>query len=270
MKLDEHLLNSLDDYEHEFITIDGKSYFCKKVIDEGLELVGNKLATKMGIKTSKDYLVKTQNDQFYLSYNFDNDGTFKSAAKLGIKLSNLYSAWDKLEQLYPNDVKKLMFQLVKVFLFDIFLMYGDRHLGNYGVLEEKDENNIVIFDNDLLFSDTEYVRLKPKFNTMDKLKTYTNTGVSHKKSSYSILHNMENLEYFIETTSTSFYPLIKKFYEVLTPELIFETIKDIEQNENIKFCEFEYMMMLYNENYNGITNLLKMRGIINGERIFKD
>ena len=81
---------------------------------------------------------------------------------------------------------------------------------------------------------------------------------------------MENLEYFIATTSKEFYPIIQEFYNVLTPDLIYEVIKQIEHEENIKFYELEYMMMLYNENYKGITNLLKMRGIINGERIFKD
>lgn len=270
MKLDENTLIKLPDYEHEFITFEGKSYFCKRAIDEGLELVGNRLANKMGILSSKDYLVKTPDGLFYLSYNFNNDAKFISAAKLGIKLSNLYSAWDRLENLYPTEVEKLMQQLVKVFLFDIFLMYGDRHLGNYGILENVNQRDIAILDNDLIFSDTEYVRLKPKYNAEDKLRTYSNTGVSHKKSSFSILHNMENLEYFIATTSKEFYPIIKEFYNVLTPDLIYEVIKQIEHEENIKFYELEYMMMLYNENYKGITNLLKMRGIINGERIFKD
>lgn len=270
MKLDEDLLNKLNDYEHEFITIDNKSYFCKRAIDEGLELISNRLAQKLNIMCSKDYLIKTKNGLFYLSYNFNNDGTFKSAAKLGIKLSNLYNAWNRIEILYPNEVEKLMNQLVKVFLFDIFLMYGDRHLGNYGILEQGNEKNIVILDNDLIFSDTEYVRLKPKYSSEDKLSSYSNTGVSHKKSSYSILHNMENLEYFIATTSKDFYPIIKDFYNLLTPELIYETIKKIEKEEQIKFYELDYMMMLYNENYKGITNLLKMRGIIDGERIFKD
>ena len=270
MKLDENTLTKLNDYEHEFITINEKSYFCKRAIDEGLELIGNRLANKTGILCSKDYLVKTQTGLFYLSYNFNNDAKFISAAKLGIKLSNLYSAWDRLENLYPTEVEKLMNQLVKVFLFDIFLMYGDRHLGNYGILEKGNNHDIVILDNDLIFSDTEYARLKPKYNAEDKLKAYSNTGVSHKKTSYSILHNLESLEYFIATTSKDFYPIIKEFYELLTPDLIFEVIKQIENEENIKFYELEYMMMLYNENYKGITNLLKMRGIINGERIFKD
>lgn len=58
-------------------------------------------------------------DNYYLNYDLNNDGVYKDADAIGIEDLNMYNIWIMLEQTYPECVKKLMEQLIKI-LYLIF------------------------------------------------------------------------------------------------------------------------------------------------------
>lgn len=60
---------------------------------------------------------------------------YKEADAIGIEDLNMYNIWIMLEQTYPECVKKLMEQLIKIFIFNIFLFYDDRHVFNFGLFK---------------------------------------------------------------------------------------------------------------------------------------
>ena len=47
--------------------------------------------------------------------------------------------------------RHLVNDLVKVFLYDIFLLNGDRNLGNIGILESDGKAYLYILDNEFVF-----------------------------------------------------------------------------------------------------------------------
>lgn len=116
-------INVLEKYPNSvpcFINYEGKRYYFKLVEDEEHELVGNKLAKLCGIKTSHDMIILVNDRYYYLNYDLNNDGVYKDADAIGIEDLNMYNIWIMLEQTYPECAKKLMEQLIKIFIFDIF------------------------------------------------------------------------------------------------------------------------------------------------------
>lgn len=261
MKLSKKEIENLEENIGTFISIEGKEYYCKYALDDGEEILANRLASHIGIITPKDYFFKSRKDRYYLSESFNNEGNFKSAKELGIKSDSLYDIWIRLEELYPSDIKDLMYELVKVFLFDIFLMLSDRNLGNYGVLERNGKRHIVILDNEFIFSDIETV-LKAQLDFDDRLKKYTNLK-RRTMIINSIDKNMKAFEYFLATTSSEWYQVVIDIYNKLTPDVVLEEFLHLEE-EGIFIEEKEYYMRGYINNYKCIEKILKERKIING------
>jgi len=119
-------------YVDGFVTINGTEYYVKSSVDEGLQLVANEIASYLNINCVKDYFIKTSDDAYYLSLSLNNFGTFKNGQELGFNSNSLYDIWVFLEKKYPKFSRHLVNDLVKVFLYDIFLLNGDRNLGNFG------------------------------------------------------------------------------------------------------------------------------------------
>lgn len=266
-KKDEEIILSSD---HQFIEIDGIEYFCKYVEGGGIELVANKLARLISINCSKDYLVNINGELYYLSYSFYNLGNFKRGDEFNVKNSlksnSLYNLWLSFEDEYPDECEKLMYDLIKVFIFDIFLLNGDRHLGNFIVLNENEKHKLFIYDNDNVFEDAFRVLLNAKMNSDDRLEKYSSISLGG-NTTLSMEKNIEILEYFLATSSKEFSNLVVDIYNKLTPEVVEAVFSEVEKEENITFDEKEYNMKLYRENYRMITELLVERGLIDGQRI---
>lgn len=270
MKLTKKEENLILDSEHQFINLDGVEYFCKYAEGGGIELVANKLAGIVGINCSKDYIVNINDELYYLSYSFYNIGDFKRGSDLMINKmffsNSMYDLWKVFEKDYPHECQKLMFDLVKVFIFDIFLLNGDRHIGNFVVLNENGKHSLYIYDNDNVFEAAFKALIDSRLSSKDELKKYSEIDLGQ-YTTLSMEKNIKSLEYFLATSSKEFNDLVVKFYHKLTPEVVESTFIEIEQNENIIIEDKEYDMKLYKENYRLIGDLLIERGLINGQRI---
>ena len=249
------------------VILNGKRYYFKIVEDEGHELVGDKLANICGINTTSDKIVLVNNEYYYLSYDLNNDGVYKDAGNMGITSLNLYDIWIMLEQTYPESSKKLMEQLIRIFIFDSILMFDDRHMFNFGVLSKGKKKDFYILDNEMILNGFYDLFLKAKFSSEDKLDKYTDLDLAFDDVPDNMKSNLEMFEYFIATLGSEQYHLVLDIYNKLTPEVVEAVFSEVEKEENITFDEKEYNMKLYRENYRMITELLVERGLINGQRI---
>lgn len=256
---------NLSDYDGKFIKIKGKEYYCKTAMDPGDQLFANAVAESLGIICAKDFVVKAKDSYYYLSYSFNNLGNFQDARKLGLHTAGLYDIWIFFEKKYPLHCQKLMFQLVKVYLFDIFLLNSDRNLGNFGILEHDYDYDLVILDNEFIFSDFG-VNLYPKLDRDDELNCYSSKKTITRNLSLGMIFNLKSLEYFIATSSKEFYSLLEEFYQILTPEYIMYELDKLNEKGYV-LEEQEKFVKLYEIYYSLIGDLLLERGIISGQKL---
>ena len=265
MKISRIIRNELPRYDRKFININGKDYFCKYALEPGDQIFANNLASKIGIMCAKDYIVKVNHDYYYLSYSFNNDGIFKDGNDLGIKSNGLYDIWMFFEKNYPKDSKKLTYQLIRVYLFDIFMMNSDRNLGNLGILIRDGVADLCILDNEYVFSDFG-ANLLPKLFFDDRLKSYKCADSLDNRLPICVLKNIESLEYFLATSAQEFYDIVLEFYNTLTPDLILLEMKKLNKM-GFTLENQEHSLMLYKKYYELIGNLLLERGILDGKRL---
>ena len=253
-----------------FVVIQGKRYYFKFVEDEGHELVGDSLANICGINCAKDSIVLVKGDYYYLSYDLNNDGEYTDAAKLGFTSLSMYNIWNTLEEKYPKYPKKLMKELVKIYVFDALLLYGDRHLNNFGILDDNGTLSFYILDNEMIFSVTDDIRLKPIFSNGDKLKKYIDFNLDSETVPYNLGENLKSFEYFIATLGEEFYKVVLDIYYKLTPDVVEKSLLKVhdDYDDILEMDTIEEDMYLYNVNYDCVTKILVERGLINGQRIY--
>lgn len=263
MKLTDSDIKNIIKHENNFIIIDDVEYYVKRALDGGLELISSEIATHLGINSAKYYFVKTKDTNYELSLSLRNFGVFRTGRELDFNSNSLYDIWIFLEKKYPKECPKLVNDLVKVFIFDIFMINSDRNLGNIGILEEENVPKLYILDNEFIFGDYE-VDLLAKLYYDEHLKNYFYHDI--KGLPLNIERNLENLEYFLATSTDEYCHLVVDFYNKLTPEYIAAVFLKYE-NEGIIIDDKEFYLMLYKCNYNAIGKLLKERGLICEQRI---
>lgn len=256
---------NLAHYDGKFIKIKGKEYYCKNAMDPGDQLFANAIAEKLGIICAKDYIIEVDGDYYYLSYSFNNDGIFKDGNRLGIKSNGLYDIWMFFEKNYPKDSEKLTYQLIRVYLFDIFMMNCDRNLGNLGILIRDGVADLCILDNEYVFSDFGAILL-PKLFFDDRLKSYKCADSLDNRLPICVLKNIESLEYFLATSAQEFYDIVLEFYNTLTPDFILLEMKKLNKM-GFTLENQEHSLILYKKYHELIGNLLLERGILDGKRL---
>jgi len=173
--------------------------------------------------------------------------------------NTIYNLWYVVEKEYPKECKDLIFDLVKVFIFDIFMLNGDRHAGNYAIVEENGKPKIYIFDNESIFESVFRVELSPKYDKRDFLRNGTRI-IRNPKATIGMKQNMELLEYFLTTSSNYFCKLVVDFYNKLAPEVVYSNILEKEKSTGIINHDKDYNMELLRRNYELIGDLLKDKG----------
>lgn len=267
MKLTEKQKAELLSKEHNYVDIDGVQYFCKVAKNDCNEILAYRLASLVGINCPLYHIVRVNKDLYYLSYSFNNLGNFKRGKDLiGIDYfsNTIYNLWYVVEKEYPKECKDLIFDLVKVFIFDIFMLNGDRHAGNYAIVEENGKPNIYIFDNESIFESIFRVELSPKYSKRDFLGNGTRI-INDPSATIGMKQNMEFLEYFLITSSKLFCDLVIDFYNKLTPDVVYNVILEIEKFTGITNYDKDYNMKLYKKNYELIGDLLKDMNFIKKE-----
>ena len=175
----------------------------------------------------------------------------------------VYMIYGFFRKKYPKECPRLVNDLEKVFIYDIFMINGDRNLGNIGILEDADGPKLYILDNEFIFSKYP-VDLLAKLYYDEHLKNYFYHNI--KDIPFNIERILESLEYFLATSSIEYNYLVEDFYNKLTPEYI-EYVFLKYEDKRIIIDDKEVYLMLYKCNYNAIGKLLKERGLICEQRI---
>ena len=150
-----------------------------------------------------------------------------------------------------------MFEIVKIYLFDIFIMNSDHNLGNFGFLYKNNEiQDIYILDNEFAFDDNEPVIISSKFDSGDEL----NKKVKLNTRDYN-RDNLEELEYFLATSSSEFIDLFISMYNILTPEVVKNTYLNILESNNEDISKIDNIMYKYRINYKVMGELINKRNI---------
>lgn len=130
--------------------ISGKNYFVKK--DENLkEYLGCKLAELVGLKCI-EYNVIVVNGFFYvISRDINETTSFIPATTFTDAYHELYLIINDLNKL-PFTTTNTIQDFLKMYLYDILFLNGDRHYRNWGLVKIDNEYRVIIFDNENIFS----------------------------------------------------------------------------------------------------------------------
>lgn len=144
-----------------------KKYFFKKskIIDEVYnELIAEEIAKQFGIPCTHYDLASNYNFIGVISESFLSpsdkyitmEQILKGAFKEGQleRYNNLEDIWVALSQLYGNEqIKILMEELINIFIFDILIGNIDRHIENFGIVENEYGIHFAkVFDNEKMLS----------------------------------------------------------------------------------------------------------------------
>ena len=254
IKLNEEQKKYIDEYSNGEININGIKYYFKLIpsLSKGIELVVENLAKLVDIKSAHYEMVTINGLSYYLCEDVAGKDEFFTAYDLGFFEYGLYDIWHELELRYPDKSEFLMQEIVKIYIFDILLLNNDRNYGNYGFkfVNGKIED-VYIYDNGDVFSNDQET-LTSKFEFGDQLNSKVNLDFKE-----GLKENIEDLDYFLQTSSSEYYDLFKRMYDKLTPEVIKGELDKIEINYQSKID----MLNIYKENYALIKELLHKRGL---------
>ena len=135
-------------------------------------------------------------------------------------LNNLTDIWGTLEYIfgseYPEDIPKIMNDLVKMFCFDILLSVCDRNAYNWGIIESE-----------------EGIRLSPLFDNESMLQAeyYSLTDEDNLNENLNVLQN------FLNTSDSYFTSIFYEMYEKLTPEVFVSIMNKMELERNLRIVK---------------------------------
>lgn len=233
---------------------DDEDYYFKESYEGGVELVASELANLVNINCINYEIVKIKNRYYYFSKALPKE-KFCTFEKLHIPVKNLYSIWNELEVSFPQYKDKLMHQLIKIYLFDILLLNPDRNEGNIGLYYDKDDINLIILDNERSFYGVGKSNISSKFDKKDKLKDghmFIAPGIP------SIANFLNELEYFIKTSSDEYIEMLNNLLDILTPEVVMNTFELVESKNNIELPMKDEYIRRYEINYYYVKELLSI------------
>ncbi|MBE6140858.1 MAG: hypothetical protein E7172_04930 [Firmicutes bacterium] len=219
-----------------------------KMLDEKYvinELIGYQMAQKIGLECAK-YLVILLDDNYYcLSLDLGQEGVFKTAKELGILQYSLYYIWHKLSLSYEC-VPTLMYDIVKMYIFDLFMLNADRNSSNWGIRDINNVQKVCILDHEFI---------------MESDESHCLTADFYKKEDKDVLkYRSEEIILFLKDSSQEFIELFLKIYSLLNVDFLESVLEDIEKMVPIK--EKNSIIDLYQKNYNLITQILKDHGLL--------
>lgn len=258
----------------EPININGINYFtkCHFVGVIYSEVIAEKLARELGLRCAPVEAVKINGEIYFLSQDLNSFGKFVVAENLKDEYikrkkdtldyenepmkNSLYSWWHVFAEIYPNDVKALMDELIKIYLFDNIIMNYDRTEGNWGVIEEGGIPHIYIFDNECLLN--KYgIALSSSYDVLEAIFTAKKDEIDEQ---------LLNLFHFLEASDLEYLNLLEEMLRKITPEKFLEILNAIEEEYQDKFYTKDNLVAIYTDNYNKIMALIEKRGR-DGQRI---
>lgn len=266
------------------------------------EVIAEEIAETLGINSAKYTLATFDNDFGVISENFIKkderlvlgleiistvmnrygveDADFRNLYDIDNldvkdvhnKLNNLEDIWSILDLYFkdnPNKnkiVQDIITDLVKVFIFDLITMQGDRHINNWGIIINEKQNYFKIsplFDNSNICGlnrsnvkkafEGNLKSIKKNYHNQDKVvksEKQLNQLLYHSKLLFSVseddtldVHlkkkkeNLDILDYFMEVSSFEFIDLINKYLDKLDEVGIEQIIVNKENKMGVKIPE---------------------------------
>ena len=243
-------MNELDepDLHKPTMIIDGKRYYVKEIneYNEGVELVVEQLAKLVGINCAHYGIIEKHGKNYYLSEEIDgfiNSEMFTEYSK------NIKSILDYISSNYPEQAAIIIDQIIKLFLFDILILNGDRNSHNWGFTSENGKIKVWILDNEYAFYGHEKVKL-----SFDEDRYNLNVGIDNKV----ISQNIKELLYLLDTSDEIYTDMFLEMLDILNPNSIISIFKEVEDNYNIKIHKKDKLISNYILNYNIISNLFHL------------
>lgn len=222
----------------------------------------------------KDYVYK---DLYYILsmyYNYiilNNKQTYNLSSFCDIdeassKLNNLNDIRFALEYYYRKNknrediVQNLMDNIIKLFIYDLFMNQSDRHCSNIMICENINDNKDVTLAPIYDFSDSLYRRKKYNQSIVPSINNYNKNSNSNK----DILISFLNIEHF------RYQDILFYYLNTLTPDKLLKTINRIEIRCNTKIPN-NITKKIYNNyanNYNEISNITNK--LQNNNSLIKD
>jgi hypothetical protein len=201
------------------LVISGSLYYVKK--DERLkEYLGYKLAKLCGLNCFKYKVLKINGTFYIISRDINETLSFNSASTLVGAHHEIYLIIEDLKKL-PFTTNNTIQDFLKMYLFDMLFINGDRHYRNWGLVEIDNEYRVIIFDNENIFSIfLPYIRFS---NTI-----FSNTSKSYLSRIY------EDLREFLKKCPTEYLAELYKMIDKAEIENVTAIIKTIEEENNMQ------------------------------------
>lgn len=223
------------------------------------EVIAQDLAEVLEIYCLKYATLSIGSNTYYISKDLNKEGTFLLLSELGIHKYSLYDSWHILEEYYGN-ASELVYDIIKIYLFDILFMNSDRNPENLGLIITPTGAKIIMLDNEFIFDDMS-VGLSSKYSPHELLKNSKYCGWLDYPS--YLQKNMEELEFFLATSSQEFTDMFWEMYKKATPEVVKNVIKKHEKGTIGRLY-----IEKYKQNYE-LIRTLKGRDS-NGQRILEN
>lgn len=244
------------------------------------ELVAYEMAKKLEIDCVRPIVVNKPNNIGVATRSFEKDGysIINGQTILGnyykhlynsnedelefngviTKMNNLEDIWDALEYHFKDYekskkdeiIKNIMFDLTKIFSFDIIMMQSDRHAENWEILESNNKDDaylVPLYDNELC---------------LDNYSISTNLNVEFEEKSLVNAHH--NLKKFLLYSSDEFINVFLNYFEKSTPKVLENIIKDIDEKYKglFRYTYKEEVFKKYKENYKALKKVLEELNLI--------
>lgn len=266
----------------KIVNLSSGSYLIKKDFQNTSvnEIIGQKIADIMGLVCPRYYIVEVDNESYLLSEDLNQYGKFMPALEFSEKYkdafesypinklyqdeswydedakkilhgNSLYDIWSFFENNYSPDIsKRLMNDILKIYIFDILFLNYDRDPRNWGILTEKNQAHIVILDNEMIFSKKDTLEKDEENNDLEEEEK--NDGSYLAETVALNINFMEthpkiydDFRYFLKESSLEFITLFKYYFDLITPEFLNGLIEQIERKYNIKTSNKEEMLEIY-------------------------
>lgn len=257
-------------YGHYFIKYKSElKYYFKTTSNSRGEIIASILAKKLDIPTVNYNLASYNNLIGVVSENFKNkDYKYVDLSEIlknyfykNIKqfkyidpdnhfyyyMTNLINIWQALEDYYKNDerlnIKELMEEFVKLYIFNIFIGRFDTFSNNY-VIEERNDS----------------IHLAKAFDFGEAFNSYTNTiGLNIDEDNYN--QNIEDsLLDFLNTSDEYFVNLFFKMFNKFDSEHFEEILDEYEKRTKSNYYQdddhYDEIIKEYKTNYDRIKNVV--------------
>ncbi len=250
---------------HGILVVNGDRYYYKycdnfrlkgkSIPIYGVEELMEELAKSVGINSAHYELANI--DGSYYTFSKEISPFFDTGEKLGIEAHSLYNIWNELEKKKYNNTYDLMLNFIRMYLFDLLFLNGDRESDNWGIVSEKGNAELYILDNEFSFDDF----YPPQLTAHPEDDYYSHKGgfyamYGDESNTCSSELYLEELEYFLNGTGKEYTEVFMDMYNKLTPEFVYEKILEIEENNNKKMPHLHSRLNIYEGYYKEISKLL--------------